>query len=77
MKTRPYIKNLRHSSLEKNVVYMHKRFQKSIYYSKGDIDVQKIKVKNVFFVFSASSHGFPFIYFYNTYINIYVYLLCT
>ena len=49
----------------------------SIYYSKGDIDVQKIKVKNTSFVFSASSHGFPFIYFYNTYINIYVYLLST
>ena len=30
----------------------------------------KKKVKNAFFVFSATSHDFPFIYFYNTYINI-------
>ena len=42
-----------------------------MYYSKGDIYVQKIKVKNAFFVFLASSHVFPFVYFYNTYINIY------
>ena len=44
-----------------------------IYYSKGDIDVQKIKVKNAIFVFSVSSHVFPFIYFYNTHITIYGY----
>ena len=45
----------------------------SISYSKEDIDVQKIKEKNAFFVFLAFSNAFPFIYFYNTYINIYGY----
>ena len=36
--------------------------QLSIYYSKRDSDVQKIKVENAFFVFSALSHVFPFIF---------------
>ena len=50
---------------------MYRNFQFSIYYSKRDIDLQKIKVENTFFVFSASSHVFPFMYFYNIYINVY------
>ena len=53
IKTRPYIKDLRHSSLDQDVGYMYREFQLSIYHSKRDIDVQKIKVENAFFVFSA------------------------
>ena len=49
---------------------MYRRFQQSIYHSKRDTDVQKIKVENAIFVFSALSHVFPTIYFYNIYINI-------
>ena len=62
-KTRPKRKNLRHSSLDQNVGYMYRKFQQSIYHSKRDIDVQKIKVENAIFVFSALSHVFPTIYF--------------
>ena len=65
------MKNLRQCSLDWNVFYMYRKFQLSTYYSKRDIDVQKIKVENTFFVFSASSHVFPFIYFYNIYVNVY------
>ena len=65
--------NLRHSSLDQNVAYMYRKFHLSIYHSKQDIDVQKIKGENVFFVFSALSHVFPSIYFYNIYINIWDY----
>ena len=43
----------------------------SNYYSKQDIDVQKIKVKNALFEFCALSHICLSIYFYNTYINEY------
>ena len=49
---------------------MYLKCQLSIYHSKRDIDVQKIKVENAIFVFSALSHVFPTIYFYNIYINI-------
>ena len=66
----PKEKNLRHSSLDQNVGYIYRKSQLSIYHSKRDIDVQKIKVKNAIFVFSALSHVFPTIYFYNIYINI-------
>ena len=44
----------------------------SNYHSKQDIDVQKIKVKNAFFEFSALQHICLCIYFYNTYINVYI-----
>ena len=54
---------------------MYRKFHLSIYQSKRDIDVQKIKVENVFFVFSALTHVFPSIYFYNIYINICDYYL--
>ena len=43
----------------------------SNFYSKQDIDVQKINVKNAFFEFSAWSHVYPCIYFYNVYIILY------
>ena len=69
-KTRPYIKNLRHSSLDQNVGYMYREFQLSIYHSKRDIDVQKIKVEIAFFVFSALSCVFTSIYFYNIYTTV-------
>ena len=54
---------------------MYRKFQPLIYYSKLDIDVQKIKVENAFFVFSALSHVFPFIFFYDIYINVCDYYL--
>ena len=50
---------------------MCRKFQLSIYYGKRDIDVKKINVENAFFVFSALSHVFIFIYFYNIYTNVY------
>ena len=49
---------------------MYRRFQLSICHSKRDIDVQKIKVENAFFVFSALSHVFPSIYFYDIYTTV-------
>ena len=52
---------------------MHTKCQLSIYYSKRDIDVQKIKVENAFFVFSALSHVFLFICFIDIYIHVYDY----
>ena len=69
-KTRPYIKNLRHSSLDGNVGYTYQKFQLSICHSKRDINVQKIKVENAFFVFSALSHVFTFIYFCSIYTTV-------
>ena len=39
-------------------------------YSKQDIDVQKIKVKNNSFEFLAWSHVYLCMYFYNIYINV-------
>ena len=45
----PYIRNLRHNSLDLNVFYMFLKFQNCTCNTKRDIDVQKIKVKNVFF----------------------------
>ena len=65
------MKNLRQISLDWNVFYMYRKFPLSTYYSERDIDVQQIKVENTFFVFSASSHVFPFIYFYNINVNVY------
>ena len=44
-------------------------------YSKRDIDVQKIKVKNTIFEFLAWSHVYLCIYVYNIYINVYGSLL--
>ena len=65
------IKNLTHSSLDHNVGYMYRKFQVSVYYNKRNIDVQKIKVQNDFFVYSAMSHVFLSFFYYNIYINVY------
>ena len=43
------IKNLRQYSLLLKVFYMFLKFQNCTFNTKRDIDVQKIKVKNVFF----------------------------
>ena len=56
---------------------MYRKFQLSINYSKWDIDVQQIKVENALCVFSALSHVFPFIFFYDIYINVCDYQLST
>ena len=64
------MKNLRHSSLDQNVGYMYRKSQLSIYHSKRDIDVQKIKVENAFFVFSGLSCVFTSIYFNNIYTTV-------
>ena len=49
---RACIQNLRHSSLHSNVFSMYQEFQAYILHSKGDIYVQKIKVKKYIFVYS-------------------------
>ena len=46
------IKNLRHSSLHNNVSSMYQKSQAYIVHNKGDIHVQKIKVKKYIFVYS-------------------------
>ena len=51
--TRAYIKILRHSSLDSNVVNMYVRFQGCNLYNQRDIHGQKIKVKKLIF-FSGS-----------------------
>ena len=53
MKSRTYIKNLRHGSLQMNVLCRHLKFHawKIIMISKGDILVQNIKVKKSIFRF--------------------------
>ena len=71
-KTRPEIKNLRHSSLDRNVGYMYRKFQLSIYYNKPDIDVQKIKVENAFFVYSRPCHLYFPLSFLMIFISMYV-----
>ena len=43
------MKNLRHSSLHSNVFKVYVKFQVWIMHDERDIDVQKIKVKNLFF----------------------------
>ena len=47
MKTRPYIKNLRHSSLESNVFYISEKFQYQVYNIKREILGQKLKWKKL------------------------------
>ena len=44
------ITNLRHSSLHSNVFSMYQKFQAYIVHSKGDMYVQKIKVKRIHFL---------------------------
>ena len=42
------MQHLRHSSLHSNAFSMYQKFQAYYVHSKGDIYVQKIKVKNTF-----------------------------
>ena len=49
---RTFIKNLRHISLHNNVFSMYQKSQAYIVHNKGDILVQKIKVKKYIFVYS-------------------------
>ena len=44
-----YINDLRYNSLHLTVFYMFLKFQNCTFNTKRDIDVKKIKVKNVFF----------------------------
>ena len=59
-----------HSSLDQNIFYKFGQFQLAIYHSKRDIDVKKLKVENTFFVFSASSFVFRFIFFHDICIDV-------
>ena len=47
MKTRAYLKNLRHSSLQSNVFDIYEKFQYQVCNIKREILGQKIKVKNI------------------------------
>ena len=51
------------------VVFVFFRGGQILYYPGKKID--HFYTLSIIFVFSASSHVFPFIYFYNAYINIY------
>ena len=55
IKTRTYIKNLRHGSLQMNVFYGYVKLHPWEIIDKGDILVQKIKVKKNTFRFPAPS----------------------
>ena len=54
MKTRAEINNLRHSSLRGNLKNVHRKFQVNNVNNNRDIHVQKIKVKNIYFIFITS-----------------------
>ena len=45
IKTKAYTKNLRHPSLDQNVLYTHEKVGKNNWNTKRDICVKKIKVK--------------------------------
>ena len=62
------MKNLRHSSLHSNVFSMYQRFQAYYVHSKGDMYVQKIKVKKYIFVYSYPNLLNQDVYFHITYI---------
>ena len=47
IKTRAYLKNLRHSSLQSNVFDIYEKFQYQVCNIKREILGQKIKVKNI------------------------------
>ena len=55
IKTRAYIKNLRHGSLYTNVLYMYVKWYAWEINIKGDIPVQKIKVEKYIFQFLTPS----------------------
>ena len=47
IKTRAYLKNLRHSSLQSNVFNISEKFQYQVWNIKREIFGQKIKVKKI------------------------------
>ena len=55
IKSRTYIKNLRHGSLQMNVLCRYMKFPAWEMIIKGDILVQKIKVKKSIFIFPDPS----------------------
>ena len=57
------MKNLRHSSLNSNVVNAYVKFQGCVMHNKRDIHVQKIKVKKHFFRYILHSAWELFVYF--------------
>ena len=69
MRTRIYIKNLRHDSLQMNVFYMHVNFNVWEMIIKGDILDQKIKVEKSIFKFSTPSFFYSSTYVHITYIS--------
>ena len=75
MKTRAYIKNLRQSSLHKNVFYKYVKFYAWEISIKGDILVQKIKVKKYIFQFLTSLLCYFFANLHITYKFRYLFLL--
>ena len=68
MRTRTYIINLRHGSLQMNVSYSCVKSYAWELIIKGDILVQKIKVKTSIFKFSTPLFNYLFIKVYITYI---------
>ena len=66
IKSRTYIKNLRHGSLQMNVLCRYMKFLAWEMINKGDILVQKIKVKKSIFIFPDPSFHCLFT---NIYIN--------
>ena len=65
---RTCMKNLRHNSLHSNVFSMYQRSQAYSLHSKGDIHIQKIKVKKYIFVYSYTYLLNQYVYFHITYI---------
>ena len=61
IKSRIYIKNLRHSSLQMNVLCGYVKFHAWEMINKRDILAQKIKVKKSFFIFPNPSFHYLFI----------------
>ena len=55
VKTRTYIQNLRHGSLQMNVFYLYVKFHGWEMIIRGDVLVQQIKVKKLIFNFLTTS----------------------
>ena len=66
IKSRTYIKNLRHCSLQRNVLCRYVKFHAWGMINNGDILIQKIKVKKSIFIFPDPSFHCLFT---NVYIN--------
>ena len=75
IKTRTYIKDLRHCSLCTNVSYKYVKFCFGEINIKGDILVQKIKVKKFIFQFLTPSFCYFFANLHKTYKFRYLFLL--